>query len=41
MKKAKAKTKKVYKTCAGCGAKVPKGKGIMSRGKVYCCADCK
>lgn len=41
MKKAKVKAKKAYKTCTGCGAKVPKSQGVMSRGKFYCCADCK
>ncbi len=41
MKKIKVKAKKVYKACAGCGAKVLKSKGIMSRGKFYCCGDCK
>lgn len=41
MKKAKAKPKKVYKTCAGCGTKVLKSQGMMSGGKFYCCEDCK
>lgn len=41
MKKAIAKTKKAYKACAGCGAKIPKSKGVMSHGKFYCCSDCK
>ena len=41
MKKVKVKAKKVYKACAGCGAKVLKSKGIMSRGKFYCGDDCK
>ena len=38
MKKAKVGTKKAVKACAGCGAKIPAGKGAMSKGKAYCAA---
>jgi hypothetical protein len=41
MKKPKAKTKKVYKTCDGCGAQVSPGQGIQADGKFYCDEYCR
>jgi len=41
MKKTKAKPKKEYKSCAGCGAMVLSDKGKLLDGKFYCAEDCK
>lgn len=40
MKKVKAKTKKVPKKCAGCGASIAAGQGILSGGRFYCGDSC-